>query len=111
MPLTHKKRKFAEALTQGLPARDAALAAGYRNGRGLKVTASRLLRDKHVIDHVDRLERFAHLPPRKPTDDPLEFLLGIMCDPREPTPIRLEAAIAVAPYQHKRLPPKRPPSR
>lgn len=108
MPLTFKKRKFAEALSAGLPARDAALAAGYRNGRGLKVTASRLLRDKHVQAHVDRLQRFAHLPPRKPTTDPLEFLKGLMLDPREPTSLRLEAAIALLPHQHPRLPPKRP---
>ena len=108
MPLTFKKRKFAEALTRGLPARDAALAAGYRDGRGLKVTASRLLRDRHVQAHLTRLEQFAHLPPRPVTDDPLEFLIGVMSDPREPTPIRLEAAIAVAPYFHRRVPPKRP---
>lgn len=108
MPLTHKKRKFAEGMTRGLPARDAALAAGYRNGRGLKVTASRLLRDKHVQAHVDRLQRFAHLPPRPQTDDPLQFLIGVMSDPREPTAIRLEAAVILAPYQYPRLPPKRP---
>lgn len=108
MPLTFKKRKFAESLTRGLPARDAALAAGYRNGRGLKVTASRLLRDTHVAAHVDRLERFAHLPPRPATDDPLEFMQGIMTDPREPPVLRFEAAAALLPYRHARLPPKRP---
>ncbi len=101
MPLTFKKRKFAEALTRGLPARDAALAAGYRNGKGLKVTASRLLRDKHVVAHRDRLQRFAHLPPRPQTDDPLEFLANLMNDPREPSSLRIEAAKALLPYQHK----------
>lgn len=107
MPLTHRKRKFAEALTRGLPARDAALAAGYRNGRGLKVTASRLLRDKHVQAHLTRLEQFAHLPPRPATSDPLEFLQGIMADPREPAALRFEAAAALLPYRHARLPAKR----
>ncbi|WP_374328682.1 hypothetical protein [Azonexus sp.] len=108
MPLTFKKRKFAEALTRGLPAQQAALAAGYRDGRGLKVTASRLLRDRHVVDHMTRLEQFAHLPARPATTDPLKFLLALMADPREPPVLRLEAAIAAAPYRHPRLPAKRP---
>lgn len=108
MPLTFKKRKFAEALTAGLPPRDAALTAGYRNGRGLKVTASRLMRDKHVAAHLERARRWAHLPPRPATSDPLEYLLALMSDPREPAALRLEAAIAAAPYRHPRLPPKRP---
>lgn len=107
MPLTFKKRKFAESLTKGLPARDAALVAGYRDGRGLKVTASRLLRDKHVAAHVARLEQWAHLPPRPATDDPLEYLTAIMADPREPGALRFEAAAALLPYRHPRLPPKR----
>ena len=108
MPLTHRKRKFDEALTRGLPAREAALAAGYRDGRGLKVTASRLLRDRHVVDHMTRLEQFAHLPPRPATSDPLEYLTGIMTDPREPAALRFEAAAALLPYRHARLPPKHP---
>ena len=59
MPLTFRKRKFAEGLTAGLPPRDAALTAGYRDGKGLKVTASRLMRDKHVQAHMARARQWA----------------------------------------------------
>ncbi len=107
MALTHKKRRYVAAIMAGQTPQQAALAAGYAP-KGIKVAVFRLRRCEHVAAHLARARRFAHLPPRPATTDPLEYLTGVMCDGREPSVLRLEAAIAVAPYRHPRLPPKRP---
>lgn len=107
MALTHKKRRYVAAIMAGQTPQQAALAAGYAP-KGIKVAVHRMARCPHVAAHLARARQWSHLPPRPATDDPLEFMKGLMSDPREPTVIRLEAAIAVAPYQHRRLPPKRP---
>lgn len=110
MPLTFKKRRFVAGLMAGMTDHEAAREAGY-SAKGLKVTVFRLRRCPHVQTHLARARQWAHLPPRPATDDPLKYLLTVMADPREPPVLRLEAAIAAAPYLHGRLPPKRPPSR
>lgn len=107
MPLTFKKRRFVAAIMAGMTDHEAAREAGY-SAKGLKVAVFRLRRCEHVAAHLARARQWSHLPPREPTTDPLEFLLALMSDPREPSVLRLEAAIAVAPYQHPRLPTKRP---
>ena len=107
MALTFKKRKFVAAIMDGQTPQQAALAAGYAP-KGIKVAVHRMARCPHVAAHLARARQWAHLPARPHTDDPLEFLANLMLDPREPTSLRLEAAIALAPYQHPRLPPKRP---
>lgn len=107
MALTHKKRRFVAAIMGGATPQQAVLQAGY-SPASVKVAVHRMARCPHVAAHLARARKWEHLPPRPATDDPLEFLLGIMADPREPTALRLEAAIAAAPYQHPRLPPKRP---
>lgn len=106
MPLTFKKRRFVAGLMAGQTPQQAALAAGY-SAKGLKVTVFRLRRCEHVAAHLARARQWAHLPPRPATSDPLEYLLTVMRDPREPAVLRLEAAIAAAPYRHPRLPPQR----
>jgi phage terminase small subunit len=107
MPLTHRKRRFVAAIMAGMTDHEAAREAGY-SAKGLKVAVFRLRRCPHVAAHLARARRFAHLPPREPTTDPLEFLQGIMTDPREPSALRFEAAAALLPYRHARLPAKRP---
>ena len=107
MPLTFKKRRYVAAIMAGMTPQQAALAAGYAP-KGIKVAVHRMARCPHVQAHLARARQWAHLPPRPVTGDPLKFLLAVMCDPREPSVLRLEAAIAVAPYRHPRLPPKRP---
>ena len=107
MALTKKKRRFVAARLAGMTDHEAAREAGY-SAKGLKVAVFRLRRCPHVQAHLERARRWAHLPPRPVTDDPLEFLKGVMNDPREPSSLRLEAAIALLPYQYRRLPPKRP---
>jgi hypothetical protein len=37
------------------------------------------------------------------TSTPLAFLLSVMRDPKQPDDVRLQAAIAAAPYVHPRL--------
>ena len=107
MALTFKKRRFVAAIMAGQTPQQAALAAGYAP-KGIKVAVHRMARCPHVAAHLARARRFAHLPPRPATTDPLEFLQGIMSDPREPPALRFEAAAALLPYRHARLPPKRP---
>lgn len=107
MALTHKKRRYVAAIMAGQTPQQAALAAGYAP-KGIKVAVFRLRRCPHVAAHLARARQWAHLPPRPVTDDPLEFLLALMSDPREPAALRLEAAAALLPYRHPRLPPKRP---
>lgn len=107
MPLTFKKRRFVAGLMAGQTPQQAALAAGY-SAKGLKVTVFRLRRCEHVAAHLARARQWSHLPPRPATDDPLEFMQALMCDPREPSVLRFEAAAALLPYRHARLPPKRP---
>ena len=40
---------------------------------------------------------------RTDTGTPLAFLLSVMRDPKQPDDVRLQAAIAAAPYVHPRL--------
>lgn len=107
MALTFKKRRFVAGLMAGQTPQQAALAAGYAP-KGIKVAVHRMARCPHVAAHLERARRWAHLPPRPATTDPLKYLLTVMADPREPPVLRLEAAIAAAPYRHARLPAKRP---
>lgn len=107
MALTKKKRRFVAGLMAGMTDHEAAREAGY-SAKGLKVAVFRLRRCEHVQAHLARARQWAHLPPRPATSDPVEFLQGIMCDPREPAALRFEAAAALLPYRHARLPAKRP---
>lgn len=50
-----KKAKFCLALFAGKTAKDSALQAGYRDGKGIDVTALRLTRDPFVIKELERL--------------------------------------------------------
>lgn len=106
MALTHKKRRFVAGLMAGQTPQQAALQAGYAP-KGIKVAVHRMARCPHVAAHLARARQWAHLPPRPQTDDPLEFMQALMLDPREPSSLRIEAAKALLPYQHARLPPKR----
>lgn len=106
MALTYRKRRFVAAIMDGQTPQQAALAAGY-SAKGLKVAVFRLRRCEHVAAHLARARQWAHLPPRPATDDPLKYLIGVMSDPREPSALRLEAAAALLPYRHARLPAKR----
>lgn len=107
MALTKRKRRYVAAIMAGMTPQQAALQAGY-SGKSLRVVVHRMARCPYVAAHLARARQWAHLPPRPHTDDPLEFLKGLMLDPREPSSLRIEAAIALLPYQHKRPPPKRP---
>lgn len=50
-----KKVKFAQSVFGGKSQQDAALAAGYRPGKGLAAVASKLMKDPVVTAELDRL--------------------------------------------------------
>lgn len=50
-----KKAKFCLALFSGKTARDSAIEAGYKDGKGIDVTALRLTRDNFVVKELERL--------------------------------------------------------
>jgi hypothetical protein len=53
--LTGRQAAFAQCYALTGNATRAAISAGYRNGRGIRETASRLLRDRDICGQVERL--------------------------------------------------------
>ncbi|WP_033460318.1 terminase small subunit [Bordetella bronchiseptica] len=116
MALTDKKRRFVQALQSGLSGAKAAIQAGYSE-KGAAVAASRLMKDKDVLEAVERANRVnkakeeaaaegrtVNLPDLgKLYSDPLEFLKAVANDPEQDMKLRVEAAKAWVPYVHGRI--------
>jgi phage terminase small subunit len=118
MPLTDKKRLYAEARVAGKPKTAAAIAAGYSEATAPQA-ACRLEKDPIVAAAILRMTTCdrAESPPTtsvvhaepvddsgafipEPADDPLVFLKGVMNDSRADPKLRVEAAKSLASYLH-----------
>ncbi len=116
MPLTDKKRRFADALLSGVSNRDAAVQAGYSEKTAFQA-GSKLAKDPDVLAHVERLRKTeapkpevkpepakvnSNYEPKSPLDpfDPIAFLESLMGNEVEDPKLRLEAAKALLPYKH-----------
>lgn len=53
--MKNRKLTFAQSVFSGKSQREAALAAGYKSGNGLNVTAARLMKDAVVLAELGRL--------------------------------------------------------
>ena len=95
-----RKRAFCDGIAAGLSGAEAARRAGYSERRA-KQTASRLLKLPEVQAGIER--RRQGYNPNPQFDDPLQFLMWFANDPEAgATPQRVQAAIALLPYTHRR---------
>lgn len=112
MAFTEQKRRYAEARLSGATKKQAAVLAGCPEGTASQA-AVRLEKDRDVLAAMGRItlaeaaKPVVTVPP--PTgdpdpfvpasaDDPLEFLRGVMNDPKADPKLRLDAAKALASY-------------
>jgi len=117
MALTDQQRKYAEARLAGLSIRDSALAAGCPE-KSASQAGSRLEKHPNVLAHLERLKsaesdsvpaagRDAPNPNTASAgqfyDDPKEMLRAAMNDRLLDPKTRLQAAIALMPFEHQRL--------
>ncbi len=116
MALTGKKKQFAEAVFAGKSNKDAAIAAGYSKATA-SPAGSRLVKDKDVVAYLAKLKTSAEtgqpVPPEPgPTfdlgaamlhKDPRVFLLAAMNDIELAPKLRIDAAKALMPFEHKKL--------
>ena len=116
MALTHKKRRFADALMSGASNADAARDAGYSE-KTAKQMGYKLSRDPDVIAYMERKGHFAaqkeaaaaagrQVNPgaiAKTYDDPAAFLLDVINDQVEDMKLRVDAAKAMMPYKHAKI--------
>jgi phage terminase small subunit len=120
MALTNKKRRFVEAKADGASNREAAEAAGYA-AASASAAGSRLAKDPDVVAALEKLkagqnvkgssaatepadgqvdgdgEDLTGLPD---TNDPLEWLLALMNEPKAKIFDRRNAAQSALPYFH-----------
>lgn len=117
MSLTEQQRKFAEGRFAGLSVREAALAAGCPE-KTASQAGSRLEKHPNVMAHLERLKgiesdtnpvagRDVHNPNAAPLapvfEDPKEFLQAAMNDRTLDPKMRMQAAIALLPFEHQKL--------
>ncbi len=115
--LTEQQRKYAEARFAGLGKKDSALAAGCP-AKSASQAGSRLEKHPNVVAHLARLKAAesesipaagVDAPPPGLKDegefyeDPKEFLRAVMNDRQEDRKMRLQAAVALLPYEHQKL--------
>lgn len=115
MPLTGRKRAFADAVLAGLSNKDAAIAAKYSPATA-SAAGSRLVKDAEVAKYLAQ----RRVEPAKPAvveperaafdlnalvmhSDPKTFLLAAMNDAELDLKIRVDAAKALMPFVHQKL--------
>ncbi|KRW62346.1 terminase small subunit [Pseudomonas sp. TTU2014-080ASC] len=122
MALTDKQRRFVDAKAQGASNREAAEAAGYA-ASSAAVAGSRLAKNPEVIAELEMLMSRRNVNAKTPqltlgdddggidgdgefldclpvTEDPLEWLIALMNEPRAKVFDRRNAAQTVVPYVH-----------
>lgn len=118
MALTEQQRKYAEARFAGLSVRDSAVAAGCPE-KSASQAGSRYEKHPNVLAHLARLKEIEseQLPaagrdaPSEPPagfsdqffEDPKDMLKHAMNDRRLDPKTRLQAAIALLPFEHQKL--------
>lgn len=118
MTLTDQQRKYAEARMSGLSIKDAALAAGCPL-KTASQAGSRLEKHPSVLAHLSRLKTLESesnpVAGRDPVDasqastdakffeDPKDMLRHAMNDRKLDVKARLQAAIALLPFEHQKL--------
>lgn len=117
MSLTVQQRKYAEARIDGSSIKEAALLAGCPE-KSASQAGSRLEKHPSVIAHLARLktkESDANPAAGRDTispqvaasldfyDDPADFLRHSMNDRSLDAKTRIQAAVALLPYEHKKL--------
>lgn len=117
MSLTQQQRKYAEARMTGLSVRESAIAAGCPE-KTASQAGSRLEKHPNVLAHLVRLKRVESdtipgtgsdaTPPPSPFDeqyceDPREFLKKAMNAKVLEPKLKIQAAIALLPYEYAKL--------
>lgn len=117
MALTEQQRKYAEARMSGLSVKNSALAAGCPE-KTASQAGSRLEKHPNVVAHLSRLKhkesdenpavgRDAVDPVVASSmgfyEDPMEMLRHAMNDRLLEPKMRIQAAVALLPYEHKKL--------
>lgn len=119
MALTGKKLAFAQAVLAGKSNKDAAVAAGYSPATA-SAAGSRLVKDPAVIAYLAEHRRepdsspATAAPPPAPApsfdlnkalqhSDPRSFLLAAMNDVALDPKLRIDAAKALMPFEHRKL--------
>lgn len=115
--LTEQQRRYAEARMDGLGIRDAAIFAGCPE-KTASQAGSRLEKHPNVVAHLARLKHVesetvpgsghdAAPPGVDPAaddfEDPKEFLKHAMNDRRADLKTRMQAAIALLPFEHQKM--------
>ena len=116
MSLTEQQRKFAEARFEGLGIRDAAIFAGCPE-KTASQAGSRLEKHQNVVAHLARLKHVEseNVPGAGQDavpagvalddfyDDPKDFLRHAMNDRKLDTKARIQAAVALLPFEHQKM--------
>ncbi|MFI8065182.1 terminase small subunit [Acinetobacter baumannii] len=129
MALTEKMEKFALAIVDGKPNKEAAISAGYAE-KTASAAGARLAKDPEIIVYIEMLKAqkegrslTSDSPKVKPKDtpensgedenpieefqfegdDPLDFLIKVMNFNGNKLPLRMQAAIAALPYKHGKV--------
>ncbi|HYD58957.1 MAG TPA: terminase small subunit [Noviherbaspirillum sp.] len=118
MALTGGKQKFADAVLAGKSNKDAAITAGY-SVKTASAAGSRLVKDKDVVAYVARCKKAKKDQAKEPQkdiptsngfdllklqfSDPKAFLKAAMNDLLLEPKLRVEAAKALMPFEHKKL--------
>lgn len=117
MALTEQQRKFAEARMQGLTIRESAIFAGCPE-KTASQAGSRLEKHPNVLAHLARLKNVESdavpgsgrdAPPPgldlgdEFFDDPKELLKHAMNDRKLDPKTRIQAAVALLPFEHQKL--------
>lgn len=111
MPLTSKKKAFADAVLRGKTNKEAAIAAGY-SAATASPAGSRLVKDQDVISYISRARAFVAQavedrvslePPLADGKSPLEYMLSVMRDPDADEIRRDKMAVAAAPFVHGKI--------
>ncbi|MCP1646982.1 terminase small subunit [Pseudomonas nitroreducens] len=117
MALTEQQRKFAEARMEGLSIRESAISAGCPE-KSASQAGSRLEKHPNVLAHLARLKSIESetvpgsgrdAPPAGVSlgdefyDDPKDLLKQAMNDRRLDAKTRIQAAVALLPFEHQKL--------
>lgn len=105
MSTNERQRKYAEARYEGLSITDSAIAAGCPE-KSAPQAGSRLEKHPNVIAHIERLkENGGPDDGGEHFDTSMDYLRHVMnsalADPKE----KMQAAIALLPYEHQKLAP------
>ena len=109
MPLTSKKRRFADAKLAGSSNKDAAIEAGY-SAATASAAGARLVKDRDVVSYMSKAKTAPEKPgssqamqsehPSVPTRNNLELLEAIGRGEIEATALQVRALIAAVQYTH-----------